>query len=251
MIIASALRLVPVVLLTLGCTASLHADEFRIESRVFQGKDEQPQSESTTIFANGRIYDFLNSPRELTIYDPAHDRIVVMDLERNRKTELRTEQLTRFREELQLRAEKTTDAGMRFLLQPKFDKQVGSTAAERVFQSEYITYQVETFTPRSATIVEQYRQFSDLSATLNAMLNRGWPPFARLQVNAALAEEKLIPTKVNLLFPSKSLLGQRKHFRSEHELHTRVTDSDQQKIAQAEEHLNRTLLVSLREFTTR
>jgi hypothetical protein len=251
MITATAMRVVLVVLLALGFAGTVRGDEFRIESRVFQGKDEQPQSESTTIFANGRIYDFLNSPRELTIYDPAHDRIVVMDLEKNRKTELRVEQLTRFREELQLRAEKTTDVGVRFLLQPKFDKQVGSTAAERVFQSEYITYQVETTTPRSAAIVEQYRQFSDLSATMNAMLNRGWPPFARLQVNAALAEEKLIPTKVNLLFPSKSLLGQRKHFRSEHELHTRVTDSDQQKIAQAEEHLNRTVLVSLREFTTR
>jgi hypothetical protein len=251
MFITRALRLVPVVLLTLGFATSLHADDFRVESRVFQGKDEQPQSESTTIFANGRIYDFLNAPRELTIYDPAHDRIVVMDLEKNHKIELRVTQLTRFREELLLRADKATDPGVRFLLQPKFEKQPGSTETEHVFQSEYITYQVETTTPRSAAIAEQYRQFSDLSATMNAMLNRGWPPFARLQVNAALAEEKLIPTKVNLLFPSKSLLGQRKHFRSEHELHTRVTDSDQQKIAQAEEHLNRTVLVSLREFTTR
>jgi len=251
MTIAQAIRIVSVLLLTLGMAASLRADDFRIDSRVFQGKDEQPQSESTTIFANGRIYDFLNSPRELTIYDPLHDRIVVMDLEKNRKTELRVEQLTRFREELLARSEKTTDAGLRFLLQPRFDKQPGSTPAERVFQSEYITYQVETTSPRTAAIAEQYRQFSDLSATMNAMLNRGWPPFARLQVNVALAEEKLIPTRVNLLFPSKSLLGQRKHFRSEHELHTRITDSDQQKIAQAEEHLNRTVLVSLREYTTR
>ncbi len=245
------MRMVSVVLFTLSFAAAVHADDFRIDSRVYQGKDELPQSESTTIFANGRIYDFLNSPRELTIYDPPHDRIVVMDLEKNHKTEIRTEQLLRFREELLARAEKTTDAGLRFLLEPKFDKQPGSTTAERVFQSEYITYQVETATPRTAVIAEQYRQFSDLSATMNAMLNRGWPPFARLQVNAALAEEKLIPTKVNLLFPSKSLLGQRKHFRSEHELQTRLTDSDQQKIAEAEEHLSRTVLVSLREYTVR
>ncbi len=162
-----------------------------------------------------------------------------MDLEKNQKTELRVTQLTRFREELQLRAEKTTDAGVRFLLQPKFDKQVGSTAAERVFQSEYITYQVETTSPRSAAIVEQYRQFSDLSATMNAMLNRGWPPFARLQVNAALAEEKFDSDESQPALPEQVVARQRKHFRSEHELHTRVTDSDQQKIAQAEEHLNR------------
>ena len=36
-----------------------------------------------------------------------------------------------------------------------------------------------------------------------------------------------------------------------HDLQTRLTDSDQQKIAEAEEHLNRTVLVSLREYTTR
>jgi hypothetical protein len=251
MTIVPTVRIMTALLLTLGGIVELRADDFRIESRVFSGKDEQPQSESTTIFANGRIYDFHNAPRELTIYDPPHDRIVVMDLEKNRKTELRLEQLTRFREELLARAEKTTDPGVRFLLQPKFDVHAGSTPAEHVFQSEYITYQVETTTPRTAAIAEQYRQFSDLSATMNAMLNRGWPPFARLQVNAALVEEKLIPTKVNLLFPSKSLLGQRKQFRSEHDLNTRITDSDQQKIAAAEEHLNRTLLVSLREFTAR
>ncbi len=53
MITATAMRVVLVMLLALGFADTVRGDEFRIESRVFQGKDEQPQSESTTIFATG------------------------------------------------------------------------------------------------------------------------------------------------------------------------------------------------------
>ncbi len=36
---------------------SLWAEDFRIDSKVFQGNDTEPQGTTATIFSNGRVYD--------------------------------------------------------------------------------------------------------------------------------------------------------------------------------------------------
>ncbi len=70
-------------LFVLALVRSVLADEFRIESKVFSAKDEAPTSESLTLFDDGRVYDFLTSPREITVFDISRSRIVLLDPERN------------------------------------------------------------------------------------------------------------------------------------------------------------------------
>jgi hypothetical protein len=224
-------------------------EDFRVDTRVFQGRDELPHATNTTIFRNGQVYDIQTESRELTIYAPRLQRIILLSPKHKQKTELSTEQLERFCAQLKERGTKATDSGLKFMLQPNLSMQAGSGPNERVFPSDFLTYQVETFSPRAAEIAEQYGEFSDLSAKLNALTNRGWPPFPRLQVNAALAAEGLVPSKVTLLIPAKSVLtGKNVHLRSEHEFLNRLTDSDQQKIAAAEDAFGTFDTVTLREF---
>jgi hypothetical protein len=231
---------------------TLWAEDFRIDSKVFQGNDIEPHGTTSTIFSNGRVYDVQSKTQEITVFDLPGQQIRLIDPQRKLHAIMRIEQLDRLMIELQKRHDSATDPGMRFLLQPQFKQSPGSQPNERVFQSDYVTYQVETFAPRSSIIATQYREFSDLSAKLNALLNRGWPPFARLQVNAALVDEQLLPTKVTLLYTNKSFLNQKQlHFRTEHELFTRLTDSDQQRISQVADHLSASKAITLREYLER
>lgn len=235
-------------LLAVGVCAG---EDFRVDSRVFQGRDEEPHATNMAIFRGGQIYDFSDQPAEITIFAPRFQRIILLDQTRKCKTELTAAEVERFCEALKTKGEKTTDAGLKFLLAPKFTMQTGATTGERIFQSEHITYQIQTFAPRSAAIAAEYREFCDLSAKLKALTQQGLPPFARLAVNEALAAENLVPSKVTLLIPSKSLIGGRNlHLRSEHEIQSRVTDSDQQKISIAEDALGTYQSVTLREYLT-
>ncbi len=86
-----------------GATAAT-AEEFRVESKVFSGKDEAPVSESLTLFADGRVYDFLSSPREITVFDFIRGRIVLIDPVRKVRTEMTTEQLNDFIDKLRSHA---------------------------------------------------------------------------------------------------------------------------------------------------
>ena len=44
------------------------AEDFRVDTEVFNGDEKEPFAESLTLFAGGRVYDFLlNEPQEITI----------------------------------------------------------------------------------------------------------------------------------------------------------------------------------------
>ncbi len=80
------------------------AEEFRVVSKVFSAKDDNATSESTTLFADDRVYDFLSSPNEITVFDFPRGRIVLLDLNRKLRTELTTEKLNEFTDQLRNRA---------------------------------------------------------------------------------------------------------------------------------------------------
>src|SRR6266700_184172 len=64
------------------------ADDFRVESKVYAGKDDAPSGESLTLFAGDRAYDFLSSPQEITVFDFSRDEIALLDPVRKVRTEL-------------------------------------------------------------------------------------------------------------------------------------------------------------------
>lgn len=230
---------------------TLSATDFRVDSRIFQSENQSPDSSSLTIFQDGIIYDFEGN-NTITVIAPKFQKIVLIDLKSNIKSELSISQLSDFIKEMSKRAEKSSDATIRFMAQPKFETHQGSNKGERVFQSDQLTYKFEAFVPSQKSIPEQYREYSDLSASLNTLLNHGGPPLARHHANKQLASEGLISTKVTLIIPAHAETNRRKiHLRSEHNVQAEITTEDLEKINQAKSSLEKTTTVALGDYLRR
>lgn len=229
--------------LAVAMVATAAAEDFRIENKVFSGNDKTPSVESTTIFYNGVVYDYLKKPAEITVLDADHGRFVLLDTERRMKTELTTKEVEafaqRFRERAARQAAESDNPFVAFQADPKFEKQFDESSRELTFRSEWMTYRVVTADAGSKEIAQQYRQFADWQARLNSVINRqATPPFARLVVNAELERREEIPREVRLtLTPPGGFPRKRITARSEHQMIRMVVESDRTRVAQTGEFL--------------
>lgn len=214
--------------------AAAAEDGVRIESKIFFGTDKEPKAENTTIFYRGVVYDYLRNPAETIILDPARGRFVLLDPNRRIRTELTTTEVAALSENLRQWAETQTDAFLKFLAAPKFEEQFDEQTGEVVFQSPWVTYRVATAEADSEMVLQQYREFSDWYARLNARLNPGYKlVFARLALNEALLKRHQLPREITLTMqPRKAFSFQKTVVRSEHQFVYHLVESDRDRIAQ-------------------
>lgn len=214
-------------------------EQFRVENKVFVDDQEEPRAQSTTIFYAGAVYDYLEGPPEVTVFDPAHGRFVLLDLTRRIKTELTTDEVATFVDHLKEWAKTRPDPFLRFLADPKFDEQYDRTAGDLAFTSPWLTYRLTAVDAESEEISRQYREFSDWYGRLNTMINVGArPPFARIIVNKALEDRQQFAREVHLtLRPEEGLLPKRITIRSEHRLIRRLVESDRDRVAQTDQFM--------------
>src|SRR5580704_1943010 len=85
------------------------ADDFRIETKVFVGKETEPASEDLALFRGEQVYDFLSKPREVTVFDKPRSRVILLDPARRVKTEVTMERLMAFSDELRTWCGKQSD----------------------------------------------------------------------------------------------------------------------------------------------
>lgn len=215
------------------CAATAE-DGVRIESKVFLGIDKDPKAENTTIFHRGVVYDYLRSPAETIVLDPSRGRFVLLDPNRRIRTELTTHEVAALSENLRQWAQTQTDAFLKFLAAPKFEEQFDEQTGEVVFQSPWVTYRVATAEADSEAVLQQYREFSDWYARLNARLNPGYKlVFARLALNEALQKRHQLPREITLTVqPRKAFSFQKTVVRSEHQFVYHLVESDRDRIAQ-------------------
>jgi hypothetical protein len=225
-------------------------DGFRIENKVFVGGEKEPRVESTTIFHRGVVYDYLNHPAEITVFDVERGRFVLLDLERRVKTELTTDRVADFSERLKRRSEEQSDPFLKFLGAPSFDQALDESTGELTFNSPWMSYRLATFDTESEAVSHQYREFCDWHCRLNTVLNPGArPPFARMIVNAALEERHLFPREVQLTIQTKAgLLPKRQTVRSEHLLIRQLVESDRQRVAQTDQFMAMYSPVAFQEY---
>ena len=69
-------------------TVAAPAADFRVDNAVFAEGQSQPQSQGVTIFHEGLVYDFLNEPAEVIVFDKAHRRFILLDLSRHVRSEI-------------------------------------------------------------------------------------------------------------------------------------------------------------------
>jgi hypothetical protein len=219
----------------LTCVCAAGGDDgFRVESKVFLGTAKEPKAENTTIFSQGVIYDYLRSPAETIVLDPARGRFVLLDPNRRLRTELSTHEVVALAENLRQWASKQSDAFLKFLAAPRFDEQFDERTGEVVFQSPWITYRAATIEAENDAVAQQYREFSDWYARLNARLNPGYKlVFARLALNEAMHKRRQLPREITLTVQSKKALSfQKTVVRSEHQFVYHLVESDRDRIAQ-------------------
>jgi hypothetical protein len=231
------------------CGISLAA-EFRIENRVYSGDEKQPISRSSTIFHQAVVYDFLENPSETVIFDKAAGRFAILDNARRIRTELSTGELDDFTRKMKDRAEKWQDPLARFFAEPAFQERFDSKRRELLLQSELVSYKVVVLSAGNAAVAAEYREFSDWSARLNAMLVPGArPPFARLILNEALASHDVLAKEVILTVTAvKNGKRQPVIVRSEHDLSLDITPADLERIEYADQSMTKFRLVSFDKY---
>ena len=88
--------------------ADAHAEDLRIESRIYVGEEASPAYRNLTLFQRHVVYDFIDGPAgETTIYESHTGTFTLLDAERKVKTTLDRETLAEFVARIEVRAGKT------------------------------------------------------------------------------------------------------------------------------------------------
>lgn len=221
----------------LAIPSESRADEFRVESKVYNTEQGPPVSESLTLFHEGRAYDLLSSPPEITIFDIANNRIVMLDPVRKVRTEIETDGLTTFVEQLRIRASRQADPTLKFAAEPKFAETVDEDG-RLSFVSPNITYRVRGTRATTPAAAQAYREFADWSARLTTRVRQGaQPPFPRLAVNAALERRGILPDEVERSVSDPNRPKAKPiALRSTHKFETQLYPADQKRIDEADKY---------------
>ena len=224
-------------------------DGLRVESEVFVDDDKEPIAKSLTLFRNGLAWDFLErsatsaekdeaaATDEIVLHDPARERVVVVDPDRNLKTQIDSLRLERLSVSLASWARKADDRLVRWAGGPDFGDGIKEQKSQLELVGPRVRYAVEFTAAPSAEAAREYRRFADTAMLLKALLHPGGiPPFPRLAINRRVSAADGIPTAVTLEIDSKVAMvgGQSQVLRSVHKVHPRLLAGDLQRIEDAE-----------------
>ena len=111
----------------------VRAVDFRVDSKVFVDKESVPRSTNVTLFQGQRVYDFLDKPQQITIYDLKSGSTVLVDPDRQVKVNISRATIDAFCNSLRHIEGKTDDPLLKFALRPEFDERGGKAPAETAF----------------------------------------------------------------------------------------------------------------------
>ncbi len=239
-----------IVLAAIGATAKAAAPppgvepaavDFRVDNAVFLGEEKEPVCRSTTIFHTGVVYDCMKAPAETIVFEMSAGRFILLNLKARTRAQLSIGEVTTFTDRLQEdAAHKDTDPLIKYLAAPKFREQFDPASNTLTLDSPMVVYRITLATERDPSVAEQYHQFSDWYARLNALLSPGsLPPFGRLVANAALAQRNATAARVTLkLSPGgKWARVYPPLIRSEHQLIRSLTAADLERVEQARKQM--------------
>ncbi len=205
------------------------AENFRIETKIFVGDEEKPISETTTLFQEGTVYDFLKDPAQTAVFCKATAgkprRFILLHPGKRIRTEFDTEQVAGFMDKLKTFAGQQKDPFLKFAANPEFEETFDAGKNELVLASHFDNYKVTTSPEEHPEALAEYREFLDWYSRLNTLLQGGAPPEPRLRLNDALARHQVIPLKVEL-----TRAGEKKPVRAEHDFTWLLSRDDAKRI---------------------
>ena len=239
--------LVGVLFLLLATSAV--ADEFRVETDIFLGDQKEPFAQNVTLFSSGLVYDFPRTgPEEITVFDPSRGRFVLLDPRRKVKATVTTQELLELAAAMKVHA-KGLEGAFAFAANPKFDEDMDDETGWLSLSSQLLTYRARCTTPKLPSAVTSYRSFADWYSRLNATRPGSLPPFARMELNRAIAQRDQVPEEVELTVePKHRFVGRKLVVHSRHLFNWRLSNTDRKQIDQAGTHMANYEAVTIREY---
>jgi len=228
-------------------TESARTADFRVDNRVVADGRSQPQSQGVTIFSDGLVFDFLNEPAEVIVFDKAHRRFILLEIGRHVRCEISIDDVEAFVNRVKQRLAGHPNPTVKWLADPLFEESFARETAELTLKSPSIIYQVRV-QATDAAVAAQYREFSDWYAQFNLALNpASRPPFPRMMLNEAIERRHGIAKEVHL---SATLSAKDAPVKvaSYHQLAAELDAADKNRVAEVRQHLRNFQSVSFREY---
>lgn len=239
----------------LALSDSLSAQEMRVYTTVRNlrgtgtGEERAPVvARSLTLFHAGKVYDYVEAARELTVFEPAHHRFTLLSERRRVATEVTQDEVRQYLTLVEQEAWKQLSTPpdqpgspqgksfgwLRFQLKPEFDIAFDGAKNSLTLTERDATYYAELQAPPSKSAVESYLRFADATAELNSVLHTQAPlPRPRLALNGVLRERELLPIVVEL-----KAMEDRMHLQARHEWTWKFQSRDRQLISGWEAQLS-------------
>lgn len=235
------------VMLLLASGGPATAVDFHVSNKIYFKPGDKPVV-STTLFSSGRVYDFMFSPMETIVFDPAHDLILILDPNRQVKTEVTTGEISTDIGKLREAARNHKNERIRDLAVAKFTEAVDPKSGKLILTNRWMSYELVTKPPEDPQAARQYAEFADWLAQLNAKLNPAEPPFPRLALNEVLRQRQELPLEI----VRKTLSEQRRHkelvVHSEHTIIMSLSHDDQKRLQEAHDQMHMFAKVSFDEY---
>ena len=238
--------------------------ELRVESELFADGAAEPVARSLTLFRAGVAWDFLELAApddkaaaggmrlaEIVLHDPIRERVVVIDPNRDVKTQVETIRLERLSVSLAKWARSADDRLVRWAGGPDFGDGITEKAEALELVGPRVRYAVAYDAAPSTEAAAAYRRFADTAILLKALLHPGGiPPFPRLALNRRIEAAGAIPAEVSLEIDSKLALvaGRPSRLKCVHKSHPRLLAGDIARIEDAEAHVASAAAVDVAAF---
>ena len=240
-----------VVLLATAAASGAFAQEMRVYTTVKNLAAPGPNevvARSLTLFHAGRVYDYIESAREVTVYEPAHHRFTLLSERRGSQAEVAQEEVRQFLSLAKQEAQKLLNgaddqtgpsqvrslAWLKFQLRPEFSASFDKSKSELLLVGRECRYEVNGVAPPSPDVGEVYLRFADAMAELNSVLHpRALLPAPRMKLNEELRKRELLPVSVAL----HAELDRPLWLQARHEWTWKFSSSDRELISKWEREL--------------
>lgn len=226
------------------------AADFHVTTHVFQGNARVPVVSYQTIFRKNVVYDIATThPRQVTVVDYASGKITLLDLQRQVKLEMDTQQVLEHSAYFKSHGEFRGPL-LEFLKNPEFQVKFAADTSTLTMSGGPLNYEIALQPINNQAVADEYARFCDWSAQLNFVCAGGDPPQARIEVNSQIRAKAAVPQEIRKTIrnanPADAVM-----LRSTHEFRWELNDSDQRMIESLRHDLTQAKAVNYADYVRR
>lgn len=221
----------------------------------------QERAVSLTIFHAGRAYDYIDSVKEVIVFEPKQNRFIIINSSRSLVTTVDFDELRQIlkvaRHETEQYLEQiagknggelpTSAHAVHAQIDPKFEETWNPKTNIVNLQNNSLRYSAVCVPADDHSIHEAYMLYADWMARLNFVLHpQSLYPDVRLSLNESLRKRNMYPTEVRLFQDTND----KSHLRAEHRISRALDSTDRMMITEWESQLKTGKLkeVTFREY---